>query len=204
MTPKAIERECVARAKDSYGGCLGINSKGEKVDSRIINEVVLNKTAARPKNVFVKTNGCEFLFWEYIHVKQMLESYGIPIKIINMSKYRQKAGLEPYSQEEKEKFHADVVRYLNAQDGLETIYTKDEYGRPYDYQRHVLPARTPAETIAFLNGYKQDILEKAGYPKDVKEHMEKVIDGMLEYAENKQREAQPKKRGRKPKTEQMH
>jgi len=170
LTPKAIERKCVENAQKICGGILGIDSQGNETKGTIINEVVLDKTKAKPKSAFIRTTGCEFLFDEYAQVQKMAEAYGVPIKIINRSVYRQKQGLEPFTLEEKNEFYRQLTEYWDVEKTL----------------KERLLTTTPASMIQFLKGYQQDVIEQAGYDEKMKKHMNLVVERMLEFTQKEQ------------------
>lgn len=66
------------------------------LDSWHYNEVLLDLYKIEPTGVFIIDDGVDTLDSAYVHVKEYAEKVGLPLVKIDLSKCREKAGLEPF------------------------------------------------------------------------------------------------------------
>ncbi len=163
LTPKEIERHCIEAAKDTYNGMLGITRDGKSIDGKIINEVVLDKSKAKPKSVFLVIKDTNYAFNEYFDALQMSMAYGLPIKVKNICTYRKKNHLLPYSEKE-------VNDCANEGRGL--------YFHGYKQIASFLRSEPKDIQKKFIEGYERDVISvlDGKFAKAHKAILEKIKD----------------------------
>lgn len=156
LTPKEIER---------YSEKKSIEINGEILSDSYtpVNEVVIDKEYAEIDMIYLQTNGCDFLLYEYMKAKEMEELYGKKLRIINKSVYRKQSMLSPYTEDDYKKFNSIMNHYSNPTN-LNFIIEN-----PLFYRQ-------------LLIDYKDEVIIPNNYESEIKEKLENTINVMINYA----------------------
>ena len=142
--------------------CVQENGEILNYDNRkVYNEVVLDKTRARPRGILMVTNGCDLVIEEYLAAVKMRERYNCKIKIANKSTYRKKAGLTPYTARELSLLEHQTAALIN----------------PANKIYHFLSSE---EISDLVDDYIEEVVMVAGYEETVKDM---IIDAVMQMKE---------------------
>jgi hypothetical protein len=157
-TPKKIERDAMQASINNTGEILNAG----KWILPIYTEVVIDKRDFELDGIFFKTTGCDINLEDYIVAKQMEMYYGKKLRVVNQSIYRENNGLEPYTEEEKERFNKQLEFYSN----------------PENYKMF---EDNPVLYRNLIQSYYKEIVCGTDFKDETKTKIESVLVELIEY-----------------------
>lgn len=138
MLPWEVERKCIEQTIENNGEMLNYDNRN------VYSEIVVEDYEIEA--MYYRSNGEGELSPNYETARKMAEARGIPLKELDISKAREKLGLEPMTPEMKKKFFTNILR--------RNFCSEKEIQGMFDYYSNLTSINT--------NEYKteNDIIEK--------------------------------------------
>ena len=157
-TPKKIERDAIQASINNTGEILNAG----KWVFPIYTEVVIDKKDFELDGIFFKTTGCDINLQDYIVAKQMEMYYGKKLRKVNQSINREKNGLNPYTDEEIERFN-DQLQFYN------------------DEENYKMFKDAPVLFRNLIQSYYKEIVCETGFKAETKIKIESTFVKIIEY-----------------------
>ena len=157
-TPKKIERDAMQASINNTGEILNAG----KWILPIYTEVVIDKNDFELDGIFFKTTGCDINLQDYIVAKQMEMYYGKKLRKVNQSINREKNGLNPYTDEEIERFN-DQLQFYN------------------DEENYKMFKDAPVLFRNLIQSYYKEIVCETGFKAETKIKIESTFVKIIEY-----------------------
>lgn len=125
-----------------------------------VTEVILDDRKIKVIGVFFKTNGIEINLDDYVRARNMKRMYNVPLRTINIVKYKEKNYIDKYSEKDIIKFHKQLEDDIsNNNDELIGYYNDIVCGADFECKIKELIRLKFKKTMQY-NKFKEDTISR--------------------------------------------